>query len=90
MRLPPLMTSRQVLPAPILVNLRVERYLPHADAGEHPCKRDAEHGLPNDLESFSKGVLHLLFERLLQRRDERDSRKGDLGALRELLEERRR
>ena len=79
--------DRQVLPTPVLVDLRVKLQLPHAQTAQEPRDRDAKHDLPDDLECGGKGVPHLVLERLLQRRDDRNRRERDLDALWELREE---
>ncbi len=62
--------------------------LPHAYTAEKPRDRDAKQDLPHDLERVSKGIAHLVLQRLLQRRNDRYRRERDLDALRELREER--
>jgi hypothetical protein len=78
----------QLLPAPVLVYLRVKLQLLHAYTTEKPRDRDAKQDLPHDLERVSKGIAHLVLQRLLQRRNDRYRRERDLDALRELREER--
>ena len=77
-----------VLPTPVLVNVRVQLQLSHAETGHETHARDTEHGLPDNLERLAKRVPHLVLQRLLERWDCRNRRKGELDALRELREER--
>ena len=78
-----------VLPTPVLVNVRVQLQLSHAQTGHETHARDTEHGLPDNLERLAKRVPHLVLQRLLERWDCRNRRKGELDAPRELREERR-
>ena len=77
-----------VLPSPVLVNVRVKLELPHAKTRHEPRPRDTEHELPDALERLAKRLPHLVLQRLLERRDRGNRRKCKLDALWELREER--
>jgi len=77
----------QVLPSPVLINFGMELKLPHAYRAEGPRNARGKCELPYDLEGLREGVPHLVFERLFQRRNDRDRCKCDLDALWELLYE---
>ena len=82
------MVIREVVPAPVSVDIRVELQLFHAYAAKHSRNRDAKHNLPNDFQRNTKGVPHFVLERLVQRRNNRDSLECYLDALREPRKER--
>jgi hypothetical protein len=82
------MVIREVVPAPVSVDIRVELQLFHAYAAKHSRNRDAKHNLPDDFQRNTKGVPHFVLERLVQRRNSRDSLECYLNALREPRKER--
>jgi len=82
------MIIREVLPAPVPVDIRVELQLFCTYAAKHSHNRDAKHDLPDDFERNTKGVLHSVLQRLGQPRNNRDRRECYLNALRELSKER--
>jgi hypothetical protein len=61
---------------------------PHAYVEKHPHNRDAKHHLPDDFQRDTKGVLHTVLQRLIQRRNNWDRLECYLDALRELCKER--
>jgi hypothetical protein len=81
------MITREVLPPPVLVDIRVEFQLFHAYAAKHSRDRDAKHDLPDGFERNTKGIPHIVLQRLVQRRNNRDRRECYLDALRELRKE---
>jgi hypothetical protein len=82
------MIIRKVLPAPVLVDIRVELQLSHAYAAKHSRNRDSKHDLPNGFERNTKGILHSALQRLGQPRNSRDRLECYLDALRELRDKR--
>ena len=78
---------REVLPAPVFVDIRVELQLFHAYAANNSRNRYAKHNLPDDFERNTKGVPHFVLQRLAQRRNNWDSLECYLDALRELRKE---
>ena len=82
------MITRKVLPAPVLVDIRVELQLFHAYGEKHSHNRDAKHHLPDDFQRNTKPVPHFVLQRLVQRRNNRDRLECYLDALRELRKER--
>jgi hypothetical protein len=75
------MIIRKVLPAPVFVDIRVELQLFHAYAAKHSRNRDAKHDLPDDFECNTKGIPHIVLQRLGQLRNNRDRLECYLDAL---------
>ena len=82
------MIFRKILPAPVLVDIRVELQLFHAYAAKHSRNRDEKHDLPDDFERNTKGIPHCVLQRLGQPRNNRDRLECYFDALRELRKER--
>jgi hypothetical protein len=78
---------RKVLPAPVPVDIRVELQLFEAYADKHSRNRDAKHELPDGFERNTKGIPHIVPQRLGQPRNNRDRLECYLDALRELRKE---